>query len=259
MKKLALTADDSRFNVEVRTTSEPKEMLNMYLAENLYRTWTEDFHDEDSGEIVSINRQERVAAKGVYIDQDLLQLITFHLQAGDIKTVKVISQKRRAEYWCTSRMVPHVVKVNASGIPKRVLLVANDCTSAIECVKDYMELAYIDIDAFSISEVRRLSGCIIIDKVEEGENEDFMSWYQTEVELKYYDAEHDGINARNSKIVYLVFARDVEHSSSKVQVELAESLLNEDSQPDDIIVKKAVPFPCTDVIAKDFCRAYAKG
>ena len=75
--------------IEIIETSDPKVMLEKWLAEPVLRKWTEDFVDESTGELVSVERTEPIITTGTYCSQDLVQLITFHLQAGDIETVKV--------------------------------------------------------------------------------------------------------------------------------------------------------------------------
>ena len=69
-------------------TSDPKEMLGKYLPKHALKTWTEDFRDEDSGEVVSIERNPILVARG-YISQEKLAEIQFAIQAGDIQDVEV--------------------------------------------------------------------------------------------------------------------------------------------------------------------------
>ena len=75
--------------IEIIETSDPKVILDKWLAEPVLRKWTEDFVDESTGELVSVERTEPIITTGTYCSQDIVQLITFHLQAGDIETVKV--------------------------------------------------------------------------------------------------------------------------------------------------------------------------
>ena len=70
--------------IEIIETSDPKVMLEKWLAEPVLRKWTEDFVDESTGELVSVERTEPIITTGTYCSQDIVQLITFHLQAGDI-------------------------------------------------------------------------------------------------------------------------------------------------------------------------------
>lgn len=75
--------------IEIIETSDPKVIIDKWLAEPVLRKWTEDFVDECTGELVSVERTEPIITTGTYCSQDIVQLITFHLQAGDIETVKV--------------------------------------------------------------------------------------------------------------------------------------------------------------------------
>ena len=69
-------------------TSDPKEMLGKYLSHHVKKTWMEDFIDEDTNEVVSIERSEVVVQRG-FITQDKLQQIVFAIQSGDIEDVEV--------------------------------------------------------------------------------------------------------------------------------------------------------------------------
>ena len=46
-------------------------MLNMYLAKRVLKTWEESFIDEDTGETVTIERNEILFDRGTLIDQDI--------------------------------------------------------------------------------------------------------------------------------------------------------------------------------------------
>ena len=62
-------------------TNKPEEMLGKYLAKRLLRTWQEDFVDNDTGEVVSIDRNEIIADRGQLITGDLLAVIRVHWEA----------------------------------------------------------------------------------------------------------------------------------------------------------------------------------
>lgn len=70
-------------------TSDPKRMLNKYIASRVLKTWKEDFVDDSTGEVVSIERNEVLFDKGTLIDQDTLAQIRFYMQEGSIKEVEV--------------------------------------------------------------------------------------------------------------------------------------------------------------------------
>lgn len=83
---------------EIRyVTSDPKKMLNMYLAKRVLKTWEESFIDEDTGETVTIERNEILFDRGTLIDQDTLAKIRFSMEADGIKEVEVSNLKNKEE------------------------------------------------------------------------------------------------------------------------------------------------------------------
>lgn len=133
---------DTRKN-EIRfTTSDPSKMLGKYIGSKLARKWSEDFIDEDTGEVASLEREEFIASRGTEIDPDVLSRIAFHLQAGDIKEVDVSSQKRDAILVLATYLSMWVVTAKIDDKNVKFLLYANSVNMAIEIVEDYVELNY---------------------------------------------------------------------------------------------------------------------
>lgn len=79
-------------DINVIETSDPKEMYGKYLYEAAVKKWTEDFMDDDTKKIVSVERTEVIMERGTYIDQDVLQQLTFSIQAQEIEKVKVCNE-----------------------------------------------------------------------------------------------------------------------------------------------------------------------
>lgn len=137
-------------------TSEPKEMLNKYLAKAVVKKWTEDFIDEDTGENVSLERSEILFPAGRLIDQDLLVKINFALQCGDIKSVWVserIMQSQRQPLHSA-----HIVKVADKNGTHDIYVAGCDTTDdAAQIVSDYLSVygaPSVSNDDFSISETK---------------------------------------------------------------------------------------------------------
>lgn len=137
-------------------TSEPKEMLNKYLAKPVVKKWTEDFIDEDTKEIVSIERSEILFPAGRLIDQDLLVKINFALQCGDIKSVWVserIMQSQRQPLHSA-----HIVKVTDKNGTHDIYVAGCDTTDdAAQIVSDYLSVygaPMVSSVDFSISETK---------------------------------------------------------------------------------------------------------
>lgn len=84
-------------DIVVVETSKPEDMRGKYLAERVAKHWNEDFIDQDTSELVTIERNEVLFERGTYIDDDMLQKIMFSLQAEEIETVKVTDTKPTVE------------------------------------------------------------------------------------------------------------------------------------------------------------------
>lgn len=90
-EKIQTRKDEVRFK-----TSDIRRIIGKYLATNVLRTWNEDFVDDDTGEVVTIERNEILFERGKYIDNDLATEINFYLQSEDVKEVEVSNQRRLA-------------------------------------------------------------------------------------------------------------------------------------------------------------------
>lgn len=146
---------------EVRyTTSDPKKMLNKYLVNNLYRTWTEDFLDEDTGQVIPIERNEILFDKGTIVDQDILAKIRFFIQEGSIKEVEVSNQKRLSYEVKNDYLYPYTAQVQVKDKKYKFLFYAKSVENAVLILKDYVELNF--NGSFNIIMVKEFDTCIII-------------------------------------------------------------------------------------------------
>lgn len=84
-------------DIKVVETNKPEEIFHKYLAESAVKTWTEDFVDEDTGKIMSIERHEVIFDCGTYIDESVFPKIMFSIQSEELKTVKVCENKPLAK------------------------------------------------------------------------------------------------------------------------------------------------------------------
>lgn len=111
--KTIIDPTKTRKDALVFETDQPAAMIGYYLAEPPSKTWTEDFMDSDTGEVVSIDRQEIILRRGELITPEQAQSISFYQQSGDItKPVKLTDQRRQAEEYNTASLKPY--KVTAS-------------------------------------------------------------------------------------------------------------------------------------------------
>ena len=209
-------------------TSDPARMLNKYLVDDLMRKWTEDFIDEDTGTIVPVERSEMLYTAGTLVTQDVLTVIRFHMEAGDIKEVEVSNQQRMAfEYQST---YPHtwMVQAEIGDRKQKFLLHATGLQKSLEATKDYIELNY--KGGFTFTTAKKFDVAVILvdtlkkftrddaavaylkDEMDAGEymekeatddnepTDEGMKFYQ--VDAKIRDAEAEGSEFEHSFIVH---------------------------------------------------------
>lgn len=140
-------------------TSDPKKMLNMYLAKRVLKTWTEDFVDESTGKVVSIERNEILFERGTLIDQDVLTQIRFCMEADGIKEVEVSNQKRMAFENENKCLYPYIAQAQISDKKYKFLLYATGLDNVIAILKDYIELNY--QSGFTLTMAKEFDSCII--------------------------------------------------------------------------------------------------
>ncbi len=236
------------------STSDPKEMMNHYLAERVIRSWTEDFVDEDSGEVVSVERKEVIADKGTFLDNDSIPEIMFYIQSGEIKSVEISNQKRQGNFVVGSSIV-WMANVEVGGKNTKILLYANSSESATEIVKDFVELHYTGFCRLTL--LKEYGNCIIIEEVlTEAEQE------ENDIETKLYKIEVNVlIDESVSNYTFIVYSTDVESALATINNWITKFLKSKDSDsiPEfSTTIETAVIVTFHDIIEKEFSMAYIK-
>lgn len=176
-------------NIETRktekliTTSNPREMLNMYLAEPLRRGWKEDCVDEETGEVVTVDRYEMIAGRGTLLDKSRIAEIQFYMQEGSAKEVKV-SNQRRAAFASTGFIAPWMVTARIDEKNRKFLLYADSIETACEIATDYIELNY--LGSFTIAAAKELTWNTILKDTLRKPDETDADTYE---ERKFYQIE----------------------------------------------------------------------
>ena len=180
-------------------TSEPKEMLNKYLASDVVQKWSEDFIDEDTKEVVSVERTQKLFDRGRLIDQDLLTQINFHLQTGDIKEVEVSNQKRLAFENKNTFLHPWQAQAEIGDKKYKFLLYASGISNVIEILNDYIELNY--ASGFTLVMAKEIDSCIILTDNFEKQKVDLEKAYlKDEISLEESVEAKDGAKDEDEEI-----------------------------------------------------------
>lgn len=118
------------------TTSDTKRMLGKFLVHDLKRKWNEAFTDEDTGEVVNIERNEIILEAGTYLGKEELATISFYIQEGSVTEVEVSNQRRMAYESSYNGLHPFIAQVFLDK-KKKFLLKAQSIDQAREIVKDF--------------------------------------------------------------------------------------------------------------------------
>lgn len=232
-------------NEVVTHTAEPKEMYEKYLAENVTRNWTEDFVDEDTGEVVSIERKEVLFSIGTYLDNDIMPQLLFYLKSGDVKNeICITNQRRKGRFVNTSTTVWSVI--TAVGDKRvKLLLYANSLKMAYEIAKDFVELNYSGM--CQMLQIKEFGRYIMLEDTLKKDNRD--------TEKKFYKIEIKAVSEDVASCYkFIVLSPDVDASTVVINNYLSKE---ENSIIDfSTVVESAVVIPCTHIIDKQFSQVY---
>lgn len=240
----------TKFDEVLKTTSNIEEMKGKYLAKRLLRTWNEDFVDEDTSEVVSIERNELIMEKGELLDTNKLSIINFHLQSNDIKEVVVSDQVRQSKLVFGQSCV-WIVSVELNSKNKTHLyLYANSIEMAIAISTDYLEQNYKGI--FKFYNIKELDYFNLLSLDKEIINEELeYHFYKVEVEIE------ERIDDYKFKQKFLLKASDAEDAKENIVKFLTKEKLKENENPDfEVTIISAKTINCDNVIDVEFSKVY---
>lgn len=250
-------------------TNDPKEMVGKYLAQRLLHSWEEDFVDQDTGEVVTIKRNEVLMERGHLLDREATAKIQFYLQSGDIKEVDVSNQRREAFLQQSTFLYPWIVTIrNSDNKKKKFLLYASTMEMAIEVVKDYVELNF--TQGFMLSNAREFDSCVIL--------KDILKKYKPDQLLEVEDLEivvdesDDYVDNKFYQIdvtvtaddytlpqTFVVETKDAEKAIIVIKDYIIKENVKRDEPLENIEVKleTAKVLPCDSFIEREFSLAYS--
>lgn len=235
---------ESKYNEVIFRTADLSEMKGNYTAERLLRTWKEDFVDEDTSEVISIDRNEILFDRGTLLDNDTLSQINFYLQSEDIKDVLVSNQKR------TGLAIKNSISVYCitilQGTKKRnYYLYADSVELAIKIINDFLEQKI--EGSFSYTSVKEMGYSNLIPLEEDDLDKDF---YKIEVEVAYEEDEP-------FKQTYMLQSNDAEEAKEIIIKFLSLKMKEENREkPFQTTIISAKTVPCNNIIDYQFAREY---
>lgn len=244
-------------------TSDPKEMLGKYLPKHALKTWTDTFIDEDTGNPVSIERNQIVVEHG-YISQEKLAEIQFAIQAGDIQDVEVSEEDVRdmtlyTPAYPTNFMV-EIPIFSAGTITKNHFAVrAQTIPQAIQIAAEFGQM-YRGFDGNI-----RATRCVTLDAsivpddhqcIPEDDRkpaDERKDYFKVQVRTEWFD----GTKMRKSDTHYIIAAKDVGQAKERIALLLEDMKAGEkygleDDPNTTRTIRKAMPFEVDCIVPKEF-------
>lgn len=246
MKTAVETTHQTKFHQEVIATSELYEMKGKFLAENLFRIWKEDFADEDTGEVVTIERKELIFEKGTLLSSGNLTEVNFYLQTNDITEVLVSNQQRSGVLIGGATSVWSVT-VRSFNKKLTYLLYASSMQMAMEIVVDYLEQEL--PGAFILHTIKELDFSNLI-AVEEDSLAKELDFYKVELQVEYEDQSP-------FESTYILRSQDAETAKETI-VEFIGKKAQEDNRNDpfEVTILSAKTISCYGIVDYKFSEEY---
>lgn len=252
-------------------TSDLKAMHGMYLTNHLLRTWKEDFIDQDTGEVVSIDRTEIILERGTLLDREKLATVNYHMLAGDFTEVEVSSQCRSGVHAQRGEVMSMKVLALVGRKKQSYILAAQSVQQAIAIATDYLELSsggpfellgikalksFVDISNFRLRKLNDDEAEITKD-LDDDDTLDGQS-----IDKHYYEVEaaatiDDLAGIRDYELMFLCLTKDVDEAREIISL-FYHNLMKDQPQTQitQVRILSAKPFKCSGVIAEEFCNAY---
>lgn len=220
---------NTKHEANIFKTADLDEMQGMFTANRVIRSWSEDFHDEDTGEVVTIERNEIILERGVFLDPNALQTISFHLSAGDIKEVEVTNQERKGVFNENYNYSIWIVTAVIGGKKKNYFLYAKSVNMAFNIAVDFLEQVH--SAGFGISAIKEYDSAYLLPEKEHEENE------FTET--------------------FILKTSDAEKGKQRIEAAITKRLIDQKRTPEFIAtIISAKTIPCESIIDLDFCKKY---
>lgn len=240
------------------TSAEELEQLDRerfcYAASKIVRTYSEDFINEDTGETVTVDRNELLYSKGDHICPDDFSALLFHFQTEDLKEVSLSDQYRPGYVYGSSWAL---WQVNAAGrIKLNMLLRAPNANMAYEIAQDYIELNY--SGGFKIIGIKQFNANIVIEKDTEDDKHDDKkvenNWYSISSVVK---EEEDNTELEDRTYDFIVYADTVETAKEIIEDWIAKMRVQTNqTEPYVVNTLSAKTINFNTIVPEEFCLAY---
>ena len=184
-------------DIKVTETSDPKEMLGKYLAEQPKKTWTEEFTDDETGEVTTVERRETVFMWNGKLTKTAVSKIMFFIEMGEIQSVKVCDMAfPDLQYMPLSGLSVYTVVLHNEGMDLHYCVRAKSVEDAIQMaleygavyceLKGYVFVRSVKIEGISVEDDSGMKWDDFYQDEEDEEDKDWKSYYRVKGELMYF-------------------------------------------------------------------------
>ena len=258
--------------VETFRTSDPKEMLHKYLPKHVLRTWHEDFRDEDTGEIITIERNEVIVESGE-ITQDKLQQIQFAIQAGDIEDVEVSAEDvRPMSIQTAGYLIPYSLELERWSmdiVKDHYVCYARDIPEAMKIACEFGQMYRGFSGDVKVNRVVRMDARMVPDNhqcIPEADRkpaDERKDYFKVTVRHDYIDG---NLKQKHFDTHYIIAAKDVGEAKDRIalllEIQKAEAEKRDGVKTDDRdshdTIRKAQPFEVDCIVPMEFSKLYTE-
>ena len=234
--------------------------LDKYLTHPIQRYFKEDFLDESTGEVVTINRHELLLTRGTLITKEKLAELQFIMPAYDIQEITVADKYVNAKDHMSMGIYPWEVQICTGKGTYKLLLRAQSISRAILVAAEYTAMNFATAGFIQITKANS-AGYVIIENTDpvipqDDEEQRSNTYYRVTVIISRYIPEKEKYEHDMHEII--VKAKDVGQSKDRVAMwiectcreQLEEHPLNS------FRISKARPYDITTVVPKAYCELY---
>ncbi len=251
-KELRTRYDEMRLR-----TLNPKTMLDCYLVEPAKRAYKEDFIDESTGEIATVERNEIVEQAGTLITQDVLARLKFFIDAGELKEVLVSNQKRQGARVNYNALVPYTVTLKPfSGSTIKLLVRANSLQMALQIAEDYGD--YIIAGYYRVKSAKKEDNFYIIDYPAKDKEENAAPDVYYKIDAVISITKADGTElVKGSAETFLLPSPDADEARKLILREIAQAYKKEHGVVSvELTLSEARTFSASDIVPVHFSQKY---
>lgn len=253
-------------DIKVTRTANENTMYHKYIAEDVYQRWTEDFIDEDTKEVVSIERKQKLFERGTYLDKNKISEVKFAIQAEQIENIAVTDTPYDVMRFFTNSLCPWEVNIanntrNGCTQKMQYLVRAQSVEKAIEVATEYAGM-YLHLSGWVI--VKQVKYCdyrIIEDSDEcipanapDNVDSDY-DYYKVTVQSRFFCDLDDDVEKTN--YTYIIKAQDVGEAKERITAfceKLWETQLK--NPRNSFVVLKGQPYETDGVVPLPYCELY---